>query len=135
MKEFKIIEWKENGGETGKLVVIEGIKNIPFEIKRLFYIYGMDKEAVRGQHSNRKSEFVMLNVCGSAKVRLHDGKKETIVSLDKPNMGLYIPKLMWKDMYDFSEDCVMLVLSNEAYDSDEYIKDFDEFLREVAQNE
>lgn len=135
MEKFEIIELNENGDERGKLVVIEGIKNIPFEIKRLFYIYGMDKEAVRGQHSNRKSEFVMLNVCGSAKVRLHDGKKETIVSLDKPNMGLYIPKLMWKDMYDFSEDCVMLVLSNEAYDSNEYIKDFDEFLREVAQNE
>lgn len=135
MKDFKIIEWKENGDERGKLVVIEGEKDIPFEIKRIFYIYGMDKEVIRGLHSNKKSEFVIINVGGSAKVRLHDGKKEMVIELDRPNKGVYIPKLMWKEMYDFSEECIMLVISNQPYDNGEYIRDFDEFLREVAQDE
>lgn len=135
MDDYKILSWDERGDNRGKLVVVENIKDIPFEIKRIFYIYGMNEESVRGQHSNRRSEFVLINVAGSAKVRLHDGKKETVVELYKPNMGLYIPKFMWKDMYDFSPDCVMLALSNKMYDGSEYIRDFDEFLREVNASE
>jgi len=131
MEKYRIFDWNEKGDSNGKLVVIENLKDIPFEIKRIFYIYGAQKDIVRGKHSNRKSEFVLINVAGSAKVRLHDGTKETIVELDKPNKGLYIPKLMWKEMYDFSSDCVMLALSDEMYDAKEYIRDFDEFLREV----
>ncbi|MGL4791815.1 MAG: sugar 3,4-ketoisomerase, partial [Anaerotignaceae bacterium] len=113
MEDYRLIEFKENGDDRGKLVAVEALNGIPFEIKRIFYIYGMDNSSIRGQHSNRKSEFVLISVSGSAKVRLHDGKKESIVVLDKPNVGLYVPKVMWKDMYDFSEDCVMIALCNE----------------------
>ncbi len=135
MRNYKLLNFKVNGNEMGKLVAIEGLNQIPFEIKRIFYIYGVKGDAVRGRHSNRNSEFVMINVKGSADVRLHDGSKEHVVNLSKPNEGLYIPKLMWKDMYNFSDDCVMLVLSSEVYDENEYIRDFDEFLKEVSKNE
>lgn len=135
MRNYKLLNFKVNGNEMGKLVAIEGLNQIPFEIKRIFYIYGVKGDAVRGRHSNRNSEFVMINVKGSADIRLHDGNKEHIVNLSKPNEGLYIPKLMWKDMYNFSDDCVMLVLSSEVYDENEYIRDFDEFLKEVSKNE
>ena len=135
MRGYKLLNFKVNGNEAGKLVAIEGLNQIPFEIKRIFYIYGVKGDTVRGRHSNRNSEFVMINVKGSADIRLHDGKKEQIVNLSKPNEGLYIPKLMWKDMYNFSDDCVMLVLSSEVYDENEYIRDFDEFLKEVSKNE
>jgi dTDP-4-dehydrorhamnose 3,5-epimerase and related enzymes len=130
----KMIEFKQNGDDRGKLVVVEGMKDIPFDIKRIFYIYGSDTTVVRGQHANRRSEFVLINVCGSSKVRVRDGKKDEIFILDKPHTGIYLPKMLWKDMYDFSEDSILLVLASEGYDSTEYIRDFDEYIKEVNKN-
>lgn len=118
----KVIEFKELGDERGKLVAIESLKDVPFEIKRIFYIYGTKNDAVRGQHANKKSEFVLICISGRCKVRLYDNDDERIVELDKPGKGLYIPRLVFKDMYDFSDDAVLLSLSNEYYDKDEYIR-------------
>ncbi len=127
----KIINFKDLGDERGKLVVIEGNKDIPFEIQRVFYIYGSDNEVVRGQHANRESEFVLINVAGTSKVRITDGKDEFIVELNKPMMGVYIPKMVWKDMYDFSSDSVLLVLASTHYDGKEYIRNYEDYLVEV----
>lgn len=127
----KIIDFKELGDERGQLVVIEGNQSIPFDIKRVFYIYGSDNEVVRGQHANKESEFVLINVAGTSKVRIADGNEELIVELNKPRMGVYIPKMVWKDMYDFSSDSVLLVLASTHYDGKEYIRDFDEYTKEV----
>lgn len=124
-----IINFKDLGDERGKLVVIEGGMTIPFDIKRAFYIYGSDSTVIRGQHANRESEFVLVNVAGTSKVRITNGKEEMVVALNRPMMGLYIPKMIWKDMYDFSEDSVLLVLASTHYDGDEYIRDYDEYLR------
>lgn len=126
-----ILNFKDLGDERGKLVVIEGNESIPFDIKRVFYIYGSDSTVVRGQHANRESEFVLINVAGTSKVRITDGKEEMIVELNKPMMGVYIPKMIWKDMYDFSSDSVLLVLANTHYDGKEYIRDYEEYLRIV----
>lgn len=126
-----IITFNDLGDERGKLVVIEGNDSIPFDIKRVFYIYGSDPTVVRGQHANRESEFVLINVAGTSKVRITDGKEEFIVELNKPMMGVYIPKMVWKDMYDFSSDSVLLVLASTHYDGSEYIRDFDEYIKEV----
>ena len=127
----KTIFFNEMGDERGNLVVIEGHQDIPFEIKRVFYMYGSDPNIVRGQHANRRSSFVLINVSGTSKVRITDGTDEIIVVLDKPRMGVYVPPMYWKDMYDFSQDSVLLVLSDEHYDGSEYIRDYAEFLREV----
>jgi dTDP-4-dehydrorhamnose 3,5-epimerase-like enzyme len=129
-----IIEFADLGDERGKLVVIEGNESIPFEIKRVFYIYGSDATVVRGQHANRQSEFVLINVAGTSKVRITDGKEEIIVELNKPMMGVYIPRMVWKDMYDFSEDSVLLVLASTHYDGSEYIRDYEEYLAEERSN-
>ena len=128
-----ILNFKYLGDERGKLVVIEGNESIPFDIKRVFYIYGSDATVVRGQHANRESEFVLINVAGTSKVRITDGSEEFIVELNKPMMGVYIPKMIWKDMYDFSADSVLLVLANTHYDGKEYIRDYNEYLKEVKQ--
>lgn len=128
----QMLEFPQHGDERGHLVVVEGSKDIPFEIKRMFYIYGSDANVVRGRHANRKSEFVLINVAGQSKVRVDDGLgNEAVFSISRPHTGLYLPKMVWKDMYDFSEDSVLLVLSNEAYDPDEYIRNYDAFVREV----
>lgn len=126
-----ILHFTDLGDERGKLVVIEGRQAIPFDIKRVFYIYDSDATVVRGQHANRQSEFVLINVAGHSKVRLTNGKEEFIVSLDKPMMGVFIPKMIWKDMYDFSSDSVLLVLASTHYDANEYIRDYKEYLEEM----
>lgn len=120
------------GDERGKLVVIEGGSAIPFDIKRVFYIYDSDDTVVRGQHANRESEFVLINVAGQSKVRITDGEEEFVVELNRPMMGVYIPKMIWKDMYDFSVDSVLLVLASTHYDGMEYIRDYEEYLKEVG---
>ena len=119
------------GDERGKLVVIEGNQTIPFEIKRVFYIYGSDDTVIRGQHANRESEFVLVNVAGSSKVKITDSKEEIIVELNKPMTGIYLPPMVWKEMYDFSADSVLLVLASTHYSDSEYIRDYAEYVHEI----
>lgn len=128
LKSPQLVEFPLRGDERGYLVVMEGSSDVPFEIARVFFVYGSDAEAVRGRHANRNSEFVLVNVAGSSKVRTVElNGVETVFELKDPNVGLYIPKMVWKDMYDFSEDAVLLALASEPYDADEYIRDFEEF--------
>ena len=126
-----IFNFSDLGDERGNLVVIEGGESIPFSIASVFYMYGSDSEVIRGQHANRRSEFILINVCGSSKVRITDGTETVIITLDKPRMGVYIPTMVWKDMYDFSPDSILLVLSSEHYDGAEYIRDYEEYLKEM----
>ena len=131
-RSVQMMEFSQKGDERGHMVVVEGLKDIPFEIKRIFYIYGSDSTVVRGQHANKNSEFVLINVAGTSKVQVLDGKgNEAVYSLNRPHTGIYLPKMIWKDMYDFSEDSVLLCLSSEHYDASEYIRDYDEFVRIV----
>ena len=129
----RMIEFSQNGDERGHLVVLESSKEIPFDIKRVFYIYGSDPDVVRGSHANRNSEFVLVNVSGTSKVRIDYGGTTEVCSLDHAHIGLYIPRMVWKDMYDFSPDSVLLVLSSERYDPDEYIRDIETYYKEVNQ--
>ncbi len=136
MKKEKVemLEFTQRGDERGQMVVVEGMQDVPFEIKRIFYIYGSDSDVVRGQHANRKSEFVLINVSGKSKVKVRDGKgNEAIFCLNRPHTGIYLPKMIWKDMYDFSEDSVLLVLASEHYDPEEYIRNYDDYVEEVNQ--
>jgi len=128
----RLLEFPQRGDSRGHLVVVESMKEVSFNIKRVFYIYGSDPSVVRGQHANRKSEFVLINVSGSSKIKVLDGKgNEEIYNMDYPHMGLYLPNMVWKDMYDFSADSILLVLASEVYDSEEYIRNYDAFVKEV----
>ena len=131
-REVRMLEFPQKGDERGHLVIVEGMKDVPFDIKRIFYIYGSDKDVVRGQHANLKSQFVLVNVAGKSKVRVKDGLgNEAVFSLNRAHTGIYLPEMVWKDMYDFSEDSVLLVLSSEHYDPEEYIRDYDTFVKMV----
>jgi hypothetical protein len=130
--QYKILEFKDLGDERGNLVVVEGEMDIPFAVKRVFYIYGSDLDVVRGQHANRKTEFVLINVSGTSKVKVDNGTETAIIELNRPRMGLYLPINVWKDMYDFSQDSVLLVLASEHYDASEYIRDYEQFVKEVG---
>ena len=132
MNKVRMLEFPQRGDQRGHLVVVEGNQDIPFEIKRVFYIYGSDAEVVRGQHANRLTEFVLINVAGRSKVRVADGEgNEAIYCLNRPHTGIYLSTMIWKDMYDFSEDSVLLVLASEHYDASEYIRNYEEFEKEI----
>ena len=128
-EQYKIIEFADFGDERGNLVVIEGDgMDIPFDIKRVFYIYGSDSEVVRGSHANIETEFLLVNVSGTSKVRVDNGYEEAVIELNKPRTGVYLSNMLWKDMYDFSRDSVLLVLASRHYDAGEYIRDYEEYI-------
>lgn len=131
-EQIQILQFPDLGDERGNLVVVEGGLAVPFDIKRIFYIYGSDGEVIRGEHANLRSEFVMINVSGTSKVRVDNGRESRVIELDKPRMGLYLKSMVWKEMYDFSPDSILLVLSNEHYDPDEYIRNYADYLKRVG---
>lgn len=136
MKTVQMLEFEQRGDERGHLVIVESLKDIPFEIKRIFYIYGSEKSVIRGKHANKKSEFVLINVAGSSKVKVLDGKgNEVVFALNRPHTGIYLPTMVWKDMFDFSEDSVLLCLASEHYDPDEYIRDYEVFTEMAKKGE
>lgn len=129
---YKVLEFKEYGDERGNLVVAEGSgMDIPFDIKRVFYMYGSDPNITRGEHANRFTEFVLINVKGTSKVLVDDGYEKKIIVLDKPRMGLWLGKMVWKEMYAFSPDSVLLCLASEHYQESEYIRNYDEYVSEI----
>ena len=136
VEQYKLIEFADLGDERGNLVVLEGEgMDLPFDIKRVFYIYGSDSTVIRGQHANRETEFLLVNVSGSSKVRVDNGDESAVIELNRPRMGLYLSSMLWKDMYDFSEDSVLLVLASRHYDEKEYIRDYGTYLQVLKEKE
>jgi len=127
----KIKEFKVLGDNRGQLVVLEGNKNIPFDIKRVFYIYGTQPNTPRGSHSHYKTKQFLVVVNGSCKVTLDNGENKETFNLNKPNIGLFQDSLIWGSMHDFSEDCVLMVLADDFYVEDDYIRDYNNFLEVV----
>jgi dTDP-4-dehydrorhamnose 3,5-epimerase-like enzyme len=97
----------------------------------MFYIYGVEGSSIRGKHANKNSQFIMICLSGNVKILIDDGKNKETVILNKPDDAIFVPSMTWKEMYDFSNDCVLLVLSDCIYDSEEYIKNYDLFLEAV----
>ena len=125
-KEFNIL-----GDYRGQLVALEENRNIPFDLKRVFYIFGTQEGVSRGNHSHYKTKQFLVAVNGSCKVTLDNGKMKETFDLNKPNSGLFQDALIWGSMHDFSSDCVLMVLADEYYDASDYITDYDKFLEVV----
>ena len=127
----KLEEFKVLGDHRGQLVALEANRQIPFDVKRVFYIYGTQEGVPRGNHSHYKTKQFLVAVNGSCKVTLDNGKEKETFDLNKPNLGLFQDALIWGSMHDFSSDCVLMVLANEYYDASDYITDYNKFLKEV----
>lgn len=123
------MDFKIKGDERGSLIAIEESRDVPFDIKRVYYIFDTKKGVPRGFHAHRTLKQVLIAISGSCKIKIDNGKTQKVFELKKPNEGLYIGKNLWREMHDFSKDCVLLVLANELYCPNEYIKDYDEFLK------
>ncbi len=130
----ELIDFEIHGDERGLLIALEENKNIPFTIKRVYYIYDTKEGVVRGKHAHKKLNQIAVCVNGSCKFMLDDGKSRKDLVLDSPNKGLLIGDMIWHEMYDFSKDCVLMVLSEEYYDESDYIRDYNEFLEYLNAN-
>ena len=128
MSFIKTICFKSLGDERGSLVAIECIKNIPFDIKRVYYIFGTKEDVSRGFHAHKNLKQVAVCIRGSCRFVLDNGKKRQEILLDSPTTGLLIEDLIWREMFNFSADCILLVLASKYYDELDYIRDYDEFL-------
>lgn len=121
--------FQQHGDDRGQLISLEEFKDIPFEIKRVYYMYDTGEGVRRGFHAHKSLEQILICIHGSCKILLDNGTEKKIVSLEKPYEGLYVPNDMWREMYDFSPDAVLMVLASEYYDERDYIRDYDEFLK------
>lgn len=124
--------FQKHGDERGQLIALEEGKEIPFLVKRVYYLYATAKDVVRGKHAHRSLEQVLICVHGKCKIRLDDGATSEEIVLDRPFEGIYIANNIWREMYDFSEDAVLLVLASKHYDEGDYIRDYGEFLEYIS---
>ena len=124
--------FQQHGDERGQLVALEEMKDIPFQIKRVYYMYDTGDGIRRGFHAHKSLKQILICIHGSCKILLDNGSEKKIISLEKPYEGLYIEHNMWREMYDFSTDAVLMVLASDYYNESDYIRSYDEFLKLVG---
>ncbi|MGY1877614.1 MULTISPECIES: sugar 3,4-ketoisomerase [Pseudomonas] len=133
MKLIKLISFESNGDGRGQLVSLEEQREIPFSIKRVYYMTNMKPSVPRGFHAHKNLRQVAVCVSGHCRFILDDGNTRQEIWLDSPSKGLLIEQMTWREMHDFSHDCVLLVIASEYYDESDYIRDYVEF-KKVAQH-
>jgi len=127
--------FQPHGDDRGQLIALEEFTDIPFEIKRVYYMYDTAEGVTRGFHAHKSLEQILICIHGTCKILLDNGKEKKIVPLEKPYEGLYVSNYMWREMFDFSDDAVLLVLASKPYDESDYIRNYDEFLKFVKESE
>lgn len=129
--EVKLIQLQKRGDARGALVALEENKNIPFPIKRVYYLFNTQDGVRRGFHAHKKLKQVAIAVRGSCRFLLDDGNEKIEILLDNPAQGLLIESYVWREMYDFSPDCVLMVLADDLYDENDYVRDYQIFLSSI----
>ena len=125
----KVVNLEIKGDERGSLVALENNYNIPFDVKRVYYIFGTKTGVRRGFHAHKKLKQLAICMHGSCKFLLDNGREKNIVELSKPTEGLLIDDFIWREMFDFSPDCVLVVLADNYYDESDYIRDYNDFIK------
>lgn len=126
--------FRRHGDDRGMLVALEEGKEIPFPVKRVYYMYDTVPGVRRGFHAHKCLEQILICIHGSCKIHLDNGRETEEVALSNPYEGLYIPNDMWREMYDFSSDAVLMVLASVPYDESDYIRSYDEFIKYLEGN-
>ncbi|WP_273403387.1 sugar 3,4-ketoisomerase [Campylobacter avium] len=129
--QYKLLKMEINKDKRGSLIALENLKTVPFEIKRVYYIYDTKPDVDRGGHAHTNLEQILIMMDGACEVLLDNGKEKKSIILNRPDVGLYIGKNMWREMKNFSYGAKLLVLASDLYDEKEYIRSYDEFLRAV----
>jgi dTDP-4-dehydrorhamnose 3,5-epimerase-like enzyme len=131
MSLVKLIEFPSLGDKRGELISLEvgPEKTVPFDIRRVYYIYHTEEGVGRGYHAHKDLKQVAICVSGKCKMIIDNGHSREEVWLDTPTKGLLIESMVWREMHEFSYDCVLLVLASEHYDESDYIRDYQEFVK------
>jgi dTDP-4-dehydrorhamnose 3,5-epimerase-like enzyme len=129
--EIERVQLQKHGDHGGMLIALEQDKNVPFAIRRVYYIFATERDVHRGKHAHRHLHQLVVAVRGSVTLLLDDGTGPLEVVLNDPSQGLLLGRMVWRELYDFSDDCVLMVLADHVYDPSDYITDYDTFLREV----
>ena len=127
----RFIDFAPRGDERGSLVALEAGKDVPFDIRRVYYIFGTREGVSRGFHAHRRLSQLLIATSGSCRIVIDDGATRHTVILDRPDRGLLLSGLIWREMHDFSSDCVLMVLADQYYDTSDYIRDYAEFANAV----
>jgi dTDP-4-dehydrorhamnose 3,5-epimerase-like enzyme len=131
--DVKFIKFDVKGDDRGSLIALEQYKNIPFQIKRVYFIFDTTTDVRRGYHAHKNLKQVLIAVKGSCKIHLDNYYETKEVILGDPSVGLYIEDLIWHEMYEFSNDCVLLVLASDYYNENDYIRNYEQFRQEAIQ--
>lgn len=123
--------FQQHGDDRGQLVALEENKDIPFKIKRVYYMYDTGENVHRGFHAHKSLEQILICIHGSCKIKLDNGVEQKVIYLEKPYEGLYVSNNIWREMYDFSSDAVLMVLASDFYREEDYIRDYNEFLKGI----
>lgn len=127
--------FQPHGDERGQLVSLEEFKDIPFQIKRVYFMYETVDNVVRGKHAHRDLEQILVCIHGSCKIRFDNGHEKKVIPLEKPYEGLYMPTYMWGEQFDFEPGTVLMVFASDFYKEEDYIRDYDEFLKLIKERE
>lgn len=125
--------FQPHGDERGQLIALEEYNDIPFKIRRVYFMYDTKEGVHRGFHAHKNLEQILVCIHGTCKILLDSGTEKKIVHLEKPYEGLYVASNMWREMYDFSPDAVLVVLASEIYKESDYIRNYDDFLKMVKE--
>lgn len=131
----KLLSFSVIGDERGNLVSLEACKNIPFLMKRVYYLYDLEKDLSRGFHAHKELQQVLICLKGSCDVLLENSVGKKTYHLNQPNVGLFVDKMIWREMHDFSDDCILMVIASDYYDENDYIRNYHDFLSVEIQKE
>lgn len=131
MYNISLIKFKKISSVSGNITPIEAERDIPFKIRRIYYIYGVDEDIIRGYHAHRNLHQVLICVNGSVKIKVKTFSKEEIIELKEPSEGLYIGPMIWREMFDFSKEAVLVVLASDYYNESDYIRDYSDYVTQA----
>lgn len=133
--DIDIIKLQVHGDDRGGLVALEENVNVPFTVKRVYYLIDTKKDVQRGHHAHRLLTQLVIAVRGSCRFLLDNGFERRTLTLDDPTRGLLLRPGLWREMFDFSEDCVLMILADRLYDETDYIRDYDAFRHYARQGQ
>lgn len=127
----KLYNFSSNGDERGALVVIDKNCGLPFQLKRVYYIFGTQQGISRGYHAHKKLHQIAVCLSGSCRILIDNGKDRESIILKSPKIGIDLPPMLWHEMHDFSNDCILLVLASDYYDEEDYIRNYEDFMEKI----